>query len=248
MSAALLLASTAASTATAPTPAHIAVPSGAEVWLQEGITDRVPGVGLVQRYRFVMPSLAALVPPSGADDGLTDLPPDMVDEGPGAGDQPLTPAEQAELDAAIGDLVISEVPPEGEGVGKAPPLPGDGGEIDGPLPSELAAPDPTIADGAAPDAEEGGDLAAAAQTDPLAPALPEAPDILMQDPVHEDIVWLCEHYALPRLSKASPRPAQVVISIASAPTPFGSFDPQVVQLFEGFSIPPDREVCIWEPI
>ena len=62
LSAALLLASTAAGMAANGAQPLVPVPSGAEVWLQEEMADRVPGVGLVQRYRFVMPSLAALVP------------------------------------------------------------------------------------------------------------------------------------------------------------------------------------------
>ena len=53
----------------------VPVPSGAEVWLQEELTDRVPGLGLVQRYRFVMPSLAALVPPVSEEDMAEGLPP-----------------------------------------------------------------------------------------------------------------------------------------------------------------------------
>ena len=36
--------------------------------------------------------------------------------------------------------------------------------------------------------------------------------------------------------------------MASAPSPFGSFDPKIVQLFEGFSIPADRDACVWEPM
>ena len=44
--------------------APLAVPSGAQVWLQEVLTDKVVGMGLVARFRFVMPSLADQVPPS----------------------------------------------------------------------------------------------------------------------------------------------------------------------------------------
>ena len=33
-----------------------------------------------------------------------------------------------------------------------------------------------------------------------------------------------------------------------APGPFGSFDPEIVQLFEGFSIPANRDACVWEPM
>ena len=42
---------------------RVEVPSGAEVWLQEEITDRVPGMGLVARFRFVMPALEDVASP-----------------------------------------------------------------------------------------------------------------------------------------------------------------------------------------
>lgn len=225
----------------------IPVPSGAEVWLQEELTDRVPGLGLVQRYRFVMPSLATLVPPLDEGDMADRLPPEMLDE-PFDEDVPLTPEEQAELDDALGDLVIQQVPDDSADGLSLQPLPDSGGIDDAPLPSELAPPDATLPEGA-----EGSPLDEARQDEAALGdggemALPAAPDILMQDPVHRDIVWLCENYALPRLAGQSPRPSQVVISMASAPSPFGSFDPGIVQLFEGFSIPANRDACVWEPM
>lgn len=229
----------------------IPVPSGAEVWLQEELTDRVPGMGLVQRYRFVMPSLATLVPPANENDMAEGLPPEMLDE-PFGDDISLTPEEQAELDSALGDLVIEVVPGAGGEDLSIGPLPGDGdGEVvDAPLPSELAPPDAPLPDGtqATPSDEAGQDFAAIAGGSDGGMALPAAPDILMQDPVHRDILWLCENYALPRLAGQAPRPSQVVISMASAPSPFGSFDPDIVQLFEGFSIPANRDACLWEPM
>ena len=278
MSAALLFATTAAGAAAEPPHVLIPVPSGAEIWLQETLSDRVPGMGLVQRYRFVMPELDGLVPPVPEADMTANLPPaDMLDE-PYEGELPLTDAEQAEIDAALGGLVIQPVPEDGSsGAPEAPApdpiggLPADDGRIGAPLPSDLAAPDATMPDGTLPDStspeppladgEEAGDLAAiaagpegmgadgngggAAGTDM---ALPAAPDALMQDPLHRDIVFLCENYALPQIAHMSPRPSQVVISMASAPSPFGSFDPNIVQLFEGFSIPKDRNACLWEPM
>lgn len=80
-----------------------------------------------------------------------------------------------------------------------------------------------------------------------APALPAAPDIMAQDPVHQDVVWLCENWVLPRLASPAPRPAQIVISLSDRPVPFGAFDPDAVQLFEAFRLPPDRDICEWEP-
>ena len=56
-----------------------------------------------------------------------------------------------------------------------------------------------------------------------------------------------ENVALPQVRDMADRPSQVVISLASAESEFGTFDPAVVQLFEGFRIPPDRDACIWEP-
>lgn len=225
----------------------IPVPSGAEVWLQEELADRVPGMGLVQRYRFVMPSLATLVPPLDEGDMAEALPPEMLDE-PFGEDVPLTPEEQAELDDALGDLVIQQVPDDGAGSLSVQPLPDSEGMDDAPLPSELAPPDTTLPEGAEGSPLDGAGQDPAAMAEGGEMALPAAPDILMQDPVHRDIVWLCENYALPRLAGQSPRPTQVVISMASAPSPFGSFDPGIVQLFEGFSIPANRDACVWEPM
>ena len=56
----------------------------------------------------------------------------------------------------------------------------------------------------------------------------------------EDMQHLCDTYALKRLSDLGPRPAQVVISLADRPVPFGSNDPDVVQFFDAFSIETGR--------
>lgn len=79
------------------------------------------------------------------------------------------------------------------------------------------------------------------------PVLPAAPDVLAQDPVHDDIVWLCENWALPRIAAPAPRPSQIIISLSDRELPFGALDPEAVQLFEAFRLPPDRDVCEWEP-
>lgn len=236
LSAVLLFASTLAGLASEAGQPLIPVPSGAEVWLQEERSDRIPGLGLVQRYRFVMPSLAARVPP--VDETTFDdvVPPDMLDEHLEA---PLTPEEQAELDELLGGFSIEAVPEvdQGETLPSEPEA--------APLPSELSPPDPGP-DPAPGDA--GADLAAEPDWIEDESALPAAPDILMQDPIHRDIVWLCENFVLPRIAHLEQLPGQVVISLASAPGPFGSFDPDIVQIFEGFSIPANRSHCVWEPL
>lgn len=236
LSAVLLFASTLAGLASEAGQPLIPVPSGAEVWLQEERSDRIPGLGLVQRYRFVMPSLAARVPP--VDETTFDdvVPPDMLDEHLEA---PLTPEEQAELDELLGGFSIEAVPEVDEGETQ-PPEPEAA-----PLPSELSPPDPGP-DPAPGDA--GADLATEPDWIEDESALPAAPDILMQDPIHRDIVWLCENFVLPRIAHLEQLPGQVVISLASAPGPFGSFDPDIVQIFEGFSIPASRSHCVWEPL
>ncbi|MBZ4690369.1 acetolactate synthase [Cereibacter changlensis] len=60
-----------------------------------------------------------------------------------------------------------------------------------------------------------------------------------------DIQALCESYALPRIAEQGPMPAQVVISMADVPLPFGEPAPEATQYFEAFTI---RDgICIWEP-
>lgn len=100
----------------------------------------------------------------------------------------------------------------------------------------------TAEDGA--DAEDGAEADADAM---LEEALPAAPEVLAEDPIHLDIVWLCEHWALPRIASPAPRPEQIIISLASKETAFGAYDPEVVQLFEAFRLPRDRDACEWEP-
>ncbi|WP_299363975.1 DUF6497 family protein [uncultured Paracoccus sp.] len=209
------------------------VPSGAEVWLQEVLTDRVVGMGLVGRFRFVMPALADQVPPIELD--MHELPGETLTD---------------EDIAALNDGSLSGEPLDEPGANDPEPifevLPPDTPAID-------VGPDPTEMPDAQMIPEERFDLPAepvppgteaAADADIVVPA---APDILMQDPNHADVVWLCENVALPRIRDMAERPQQVVISIASEESEFGTFDPEVVQLFEGFRIPPDRDVCEWEP-
>ncbi|MFV0408242.1 MAG: DUF6497 family protein [Paracoccus sp. (in: a-proteobacteria)] len=77
--------------------------------------------------------------------------------------------------------------------------------------------------------------------------LPPAPDIIFQDPMHDDIVWLCENFVLPRIASPGPRPTEVVISLSDRPTAAGDLESGAVQLFEAFRLPADRDDCIWEP-
>lgn len=148
----------------------------------------------------------------------------------GPATEELTPEDIAELDR-LG----------------APPEEGDWPDIDAEAlaeaelvsPEDLDLPNFTAEDFAADaEAEEAYDQAL---------AVPPDPDLLLLDPVHKDIAWLCDHWIIDRLKDADPLPAQVIISVADRPTPFGEFDIDTVQLFEAFSIAPDRSGCVWEP-
>lgn len=61
--------------------------------------------------------------------------------------------------------------------------------------------------------------------------------------IARDMRRLCRDIAVARQGEARPDWPDVVISIASAPTEFGATDPEVVQVFEGFTI--DEGDCIW---
>ena len=59
----------------------------------------------------------------------------------------------------------------------------------------------------------------------------------------DDMFWLCQTYALPRIPNTGPQPAQIVISVADRELPFGEAAPDALQLFEAYSLT-DGE-CVW---
>lgn len=59
-----------------------------------------------------------------------------------------------------------------------------------------------------------------------------------------DMQFLCDSYALPRLSTIGPVPSQIVITLLDQPVPFGEISPEVVQFFEAYR--PDTDRCVWE--
>lgn len=77
--------------------------------------------------------------------------------------------------------------------------------------------------------------------------LPPAPASLLRDPMHDDIVWLCEQFVLPRIASPAPRPTEIVISLSDRAMDSTGLEPGAVQLFEAFSLPPDRNECVWQP-
>jgi hypothetical protein len=59
----------------------------------------------------------------------------------------------------------------------------------------------------------------------------------------EDMLWLCQTYALPRLPATGPRPSQIVISLADRALPFGEAAPDATQFFEAYAV--TAEGCEW---
>lgn len=78
--------------------------------------------------------------------------------------------------------------------------------------------------------------------------LPPAPESLLRDPMHDDIVWLCQNFVLPRIASPGPRPTEIVISLSDRMLDSTGLEPGAVQLFEAFSLPRDRDECIWQPL
>jgi hypothetical protein len=60
----------------------------------------------------------------------------------------------------------------------------------------------------------------------------------------EDMQYLCDTYALPRVADFGPQPAQIVISLSAAPLPFGEPAPDTEQFFESYSLADGT--CQWE--
>ncbi|WP_343031938.1 DUF6497 family protein [Roseovarius bejariae] len=74
-----------------------------------------------------------------------------------------------------------------------------------------------------------------------------APDLTGQEDFETtmtDLEYLCNSYAVPRLSNIGPQPRQIVISIADRESEFGVINPDVTQVFEAYRL--DQGGCIWE--
>ncbi|MES2143446.1 MAG: DUF6497 family protein [Pseudomonadota bacterium] len=77
----------------------------------------------------------------------------------------------------------------------------------------------------------------------LAPEI--APDASITfDTAVIDMAALCDSYALPRATEATPVPDQIIISLADRVVPFGQADPEAIQYFEAYRI--EDGACTWE--
>ncbi len=78
----------------------------------------------------------------------------------------------------------------------------------------------------------------------LAPRISRDGGDIPYDTAATDMMHLCTTYVLPRLSDFGPTPAQIVITFADRPVPFGETAPDATQFFEAFSL--QDGTCIWE--
>lgn len=62
--------------------------------------------------------------------------------------------------------------------------------------------------------------------------------------VSADMAFLCESYAIPRLSNMGPEVQQIIITLMDRPVAFGEANPDATQFFEAYR--PENALCIWE--
>lgn len=78
----------------------------------------------------------------------------------------------------------------------------------------------------------------------LAPAIAAAGGTISAEEALDDMAYLCENYALPRLPALGPRHGQIVISLSDRPVGFGQVDDSATQYFEAYSA--ENGICTWE--
>jgi hypothetical protein len=74
---------------------------------------------------------------------------------------------------------------------------------------------------------------------------PEIGDGRTHAEVEKDFPYLCQTLALPSVPPERDG-ALIVLSLSDRPVPFGTFDPDATQFFEGFRA--DSGSCVWEPL
>ncbi len=78
----------------------------------------------------------------------------------------------------------------------------------------------------------------------LAPAINPQTGTVGFDAAVQDIAWICQNFALARVSEFGPLPSQIIVSLEDRPVPFGEANPEATQFFEAFRI--EDGACIWE--
>ncbi|PZR01074.1 MAG: acetolactate synthase [Cereibacter sphaeroides] len=79
----------------------------------------------------------------------------------------------------------------------------------------------------------------------VAPGIAEEGGTVDFDTAATDMAWLCQNFALPRISNTGPRPEQIIISLADRALEFGQAAPEATQFFSAYSLVDG--VCVEEP-
>ena len=79
----------------------------------------------------------------------------------------------------------------------------------------------------------------------VAPAIARDGGTVNAEAAQEDMAALCSGYALQRIAKTGPQPAQIIIALADREVAFGEPAPEATQYFEAYSLADG--MCIWEP-
>ncbi|MEO8530111.1 MAG: DUF6497 family protein [Deltaproteobacteria bacterium] len=78
----------------------------------------------------------------------------------------------------------------------------------------------------------------------IAPAINRERGTMTAESSADDLLELCNTFAVPRLPATGPVPNQIIISLADRDVPFGQAAPQATQFFEAFKV--DAGTCIWQ--
>lgn len=78
----------------------------------------------------------------------------------------------------------------------------------------------------------------------VAPAINRVTGSVDFETAAADLLHLCNTFALQRVVQIGPASAQVILSMADRPLPFGEAAPDATQYFEAYRI--ENGACIWE--
>ena len=78
----------------------------------------------------------------------------------------------------------------------------------------------------------------------LAPAVAKQGGTVDAGTAAKDMDWLCQNFALPKISNIGPQPGQIIISMSDRDVPFGEDHPEATQMFNAYSI--KDGACVWD--
>jgi hypothetical protein len=78
----------------------------------------------------------------------------------------------------------------------------------------------------------------------LAPQIARNGGTVSFETASADMAWLCQNFAIDRISTLGPAPQQVIISLADRDIPFGQTDEEATQFFDAYRIEDGK--CVWE--